>query len=280
MHSRSAGGGVVAAIRWLREGLAWRLISARRQWFLLRSFRNGLALARHHRRREPSDRAICWDGTVLAHPSGRMGLTETLVEIWYDQVYTKGFPRSGPGDVVIDAGANVGLFSAWIARRYPDARVLAFEPFPENFELLSRNVASAGRRVVCYQAGLSGLGGRGRIRDGGARSLDHRLERLPGGSPAEGGVQLYSFSDVLALAGSGEIALFKIDIEGSEHDLLDAAPDPEVARVRRFAIEYHDNIRPGTSARLAERLERTHRVVTRPAGPGYGMIYAVARQVQ
>jgi FkbM family methyltransferase len=35
-------------------------------------------------------------------------------------------------DVVIDIGAHVGLFSIYLAKRWPSINVFAFEPFPEN----------------------------------------------------------------------------------------------------------------------------------------------------
>jgi FkbM family methyltransferase len=47
-----------------------------------------------------------------------------------------------PGDVVIDAGANIGLFTVLAAGHVgPDGRVIACEPSPTTMELLRRNVA-------------------------------------------------------------------------------------------------------------------------------------------
>lgn len=43
---------------------------------------------------------------------------------------------------VIDAGANVGLFSVFVKQRYPLARIMAFEPAPLSFDALSRNAKS------------------------------------------------------------------------------------------------------------------------------------------
>jgi tRNA1(Val) A37 N6-methylase TrmN6 len=39
--------------------------------------------------------------------------------------------------VIVDCGANVGMTSIWYARRYPAAVILAIEPEPGNFEILS-----------------------------------------------------------------------------------------------------------------------------------------------
>jgi FkbM family methyltransferase len=47
-----------------------------------------------------------------------------------------------PGDVLWDVGANIGIYSLYAAMR--KTRVLAFEPAPGNFFLLSRNVEING----------------------------------------------------------------------------------------------------------------------------------------
>ena len=50
-------------------------------------------------------------------------------------------PLSAP-QVVVDLGSNIGLSVRFFAARYPDARILAVEPDPAAFELLSRNARS------------------------------------------------------------------------------------------------------------------------------------------
>ncbi len=60
-----------------------------------------------------------------------------------------------PGDIVLDAGANVGVFTRkalWAGA----SKVIAIEPGPENVECLRRNFASeiADGRVVIYPKGI------------------------------------------------------------------------------------------------------------------------------
>jgi FkbM family methyltransferase len=60
-----------------------------------------------------------------------------------------------PGDVVLDAGANVGVFTRkalWSGA----SKVIAIEPAPENLECLRRNFAAeiADGRVVLYPKGI------------------------------------------------------------------------------------------------------------------------------
>jgi FkbM family methyltransferase len=63
--------------------------------------------------------------------------------------------RIRPGDIVLDAGANVGVFTRkalWAGA----SKVIAIEPAPENLECLRRNFVSeiADGRVILYPKGV------------------------------------------------------------------------------------------------------------------------------
>jgi 31-O-methyltransferase len=63
-------------------------------------------------------------------------------EIFVDRIYTPpGFPVLGPAPTIFDVGANIGLFSLFALDQWPDARVFAFEPVPQIFEVLRANLA-------------------------------------------------------------------------------------------------------------------------------------------
>jgi FkbM family methyltransferase len=44
------------------------------------------------------------------------------------------------GAFVIDAGANMGIFSIFVARKFPKATIYGFEPVPDTFAALKENV--------------------------------------------------------------------------------------------------------------------------------------------
>lgn len=67
--------------------------------------------------------------------------------------YDTEFPRlaewAGPGDWVLDLGANVGNYTARLSQIVgPTGRVFSFEPVPETFELLVANIARFPLRNV------------------------------------------------------------------------------------------------------------------------------------
>lgn len=61
------------------------------------------------------------------------------------------------GDVVFDIGANVGVYTLYIALRHPGARVIAFEPEYANLHLLRDNIMNNGLqdRIEVYSMALS-----------------------------------------------------------------------------------------------------------------------------
>jgi hypothetical protein len=70
-------------------------------------------------------------------------------DIWYHQSYTKHLSIPS-GSVVVDVGANVGVFSLFAART---ARILyALEPSSSNFALLRSNTAQAKNIVPLHLA--------------------------------------------------------------------------------------------------------------------------------
>lgn len=131
--------------------------------------------------------------------------------------------RLGPGDVAIDFGANVGLYTRKLAET--GAEIHAYEPDPDSYALLC--AATAGyENVICHRAAV------------GAEAARVRLFRAPAGQHAEFSemastvfaasrqyqfeavdVDQHAFRDVLAGIGR-PVALIKMDIEGAEFEIL------------------------------------------------------------
>ncbi len=248
---------------------------------LLRGFRNGWSMIRTVRGGPPCKSALLWDGTRISHPPGRSGLVDIIIELWLEQPYTRdGFYQPADGDVIVDAGANVGVFSIWVSRQNPHCRVIALEPFAENFAYLEANLHAARlgvERVKPHQIALGPTFGQGRMTDTGNRSLDHTIT-MGGETAGVGTVPVIPLSGLFELTQTERISLLKVDIEGSEHDAFGNAEPNTLRRFDRIAIEYHDNLRPGTLALLQARLEPTHHCITRASTvEGCGILLATRR---
>lgn len=171
--------------------------------------------------------------------------------IWQDVVDGREYEMGdlGPAPVVIDAGAHIGIASAWFARRHPGALVLAFEPNPETFALLEGNIRRNGlRQVAAFNAAVAPVPG------------TTPLWTLPGDSWGDATVRhswhegqpvrrvdaaAVTLSSLLA----GPVDLVKLDVEGVESAVL-AEAAPRLGRVRRLVLEFH-----GSSGNPANRLD-------------------------
>lgn len=245
---------------------------------LMVRFRNGRTLVQRMRAARPCDEIVLWDSTRISHPPERSGLLEAVVELWLERVYTAQFYRPGDGDVIVDAGANVGLFTIQIARQNSRCRVIALEPFAENFKYLETNVARAcPKNVICREVALGAGFSRGKMQAVGSRSLDHVLRT---DSAADNGIPVVPLAGLFDLAHAQEIDFLKVDIEGSEHDVFAAAAPDIFPRFKRIALEYHDQIVAGTLELLRRVLSPTHEIVIHPSTmEGCGILLARRRDL-
>ena len=246
---------------------------------LMLHFRNGRTLVQRMRAAQPCDEVVLWDGTRISHPPQRAGLLEAVQEIWLERIYTDGFYRPADGEVIVDAGANIGLFTIYVARQNPRCTVVALEPFAENFQYLQANVAQARmKNVTCCEVALGAGFGKGQMQAVGTRSLDHVL-RVD--SHQADGVPVIPLSGLFDLVRAQEIDFLKVDIEGSEHDVFAAASPELLDRFKRIAMEYHDQIVPGTLALLRSVLGATHEITVRPSHmEGCGILLARRRDLK
>lgn len=162
-------------------------------------------------------------------------------EIWGFRKYDYFDHRVRPGDVVVDIGGNIGTFTVYAGTVCKASRILVFEPFPENFTMLKRNVEENKLNMVnCVNEAISKTRGRQRFRldpvDPGSHSLAGEADI---GTMIE--VQCCPFSDIFERFGIDRIDYLKLDCEGGEYDIFDESTAPLLRRVKQISMEYHDH---------------------------------------
>jgi FkbM family methyltransferase len=171
---------------------------------------------------------------------------------------------------VIDAGANVGYASVWLAHRYPKATVIAIEPDPENFSMLLRNTSGLKDRIRCLHAGLWGTECRmimsmNTFRDGGAWSKQAvAITGEDKETPPAVSVPCVTLDGIMKTYGISRIDLLKIDIEGAEVNVFQAGGD-WVEATSSLLAELHDDTGYG-SAHEAFRALTQDRFEVLPVG--------------
>lgn len=122
-----------------------------------------------------------------------------------------------PGDLVVDAGANIGNHTVFFAG-VCECRVLSFEPDPVASSLLRRNVLAnrLGDRVEIHQGGLGAETGRASLR----APQEHNLGTTGLIVDGKGRCEVRPLDD---FADAGKFRIIKIDVEGMDLDVLRGA---------------------------------------------------------
>jgi amino acid adenylation domain-containing protein/FkbM family methyltransferase len=226
------------------------------------------------------------DGTPVAH------LNRNETDYIYNEIFVlKAYVRHGitirDGDCIVDAGANIGLFTVYASRLARGLRVLSFEPSPSAFACLKANAEAWGSDVQCLPLGLS------RANSSAQMTFFEGLSLLSGfyadaatekavveryvfnqqAEPPQNGelaaemgaliderlqartvtAELRRLSSVIAERGIERIDLLKINVEKSELDVLLGIDAADWAKIAQLVIEVDlaENLAPIT--RLLEQ---------------------------
>ncbi len=155
-----------------------------------------------------------------------------------------------PISTVVDAGANIGVFSALARRLYPEARILAMEIEPANLAILSRNAEGIGGVEVIAMALWKERATLNIVF--GATPDGHSVTDTL--SSADGRVEAMSLHDLMDQFGLPEIDVLKMDIEGAESEVIQALSDEDLSRINSIRFECADSDSAGNTLRICGRL--------------------------
>ena len=146
--------------------------------------------------------------------------------------------------VIIDCGSNIGLSVIFFKALYPGSKITAFEPDPETFETLSKNIErNSLKNVVAHQCALTAYDGaidfyKPAVVGKHSLAMSINPERMRGTRISVPATRLAPFL-------SDPVDLLKIDIEGAEENVLaDLYKAGVLPNVKRIHLEYHHHIRP------------------------------------
>lgn len=126
------------------------------------------------------------------------------------------------GMVVVDAGANYGIYTVVAARLVgPSGKVLSFEPGAQAFSVLRRNIElNQFHNVRAYRAALSDRNGRARLYHHEQGQTSFSLGAPKHARTGFEEVATRTLEDVLEEEGLNRIGLIKLDVEGAEELVL------------------------------------------------------------
>ncbi|MDP6708748.1 MAG: FkbM family methyltransferase, partial [Alphaproteobacteria bacterium] len=198
-------------------------------------------------------------------------------EIFVEQTYLKHGIELPEDAVVVDIGANVGLFSLFVAERSPGARILACEPSPITHAVLEKNLGLYAPGAAAIQVGVGEGEGEAEFTFypnssvfSGFHAVDDEEQatlrtivanelaetgRLQEADDAEPYLQAVlehrlqreafrcrrcSLSGLIRDHGLDRIDLLKVDAEKCELEILDGIAEADWPKIRQIVVEVHD----------------------------------------
>ena len=141
---------------------------------------------------------------------------------------------------LIDLGANIGLSAVYLARALDVDEIIAVEPDPNNFRLLSENIqrTGLGTRAIAVRAFAGAEQGFAELYDSGNGAWGMRM-----GALAESGTPVLSLAEIARLAKTDAPLVLKCDIEGGERQLFLNIRDWDHL-IRYIFLELHTEFLP------------------------------------
>ncbi len=137
-------------------------------------------------------------------------------------------PKSFKSLVIVDIGANVGMFSKICTLKYPNAEIYAYEPNPKSIKWLEMN--SEGTNIQVFPVAVWNSLGTVKL-DINCDSIDVRV--------SDGGnIEVMSISPEQVAEGK-QIDILKLDCEGAEWQILNNYS--LLKRSKYLYMEYHLN---------------------------------------
>jgi FkbM family methyltransferase len=209
--------------------------------------------------------------------------------------------RGAEARCVIDIGANIGVFTMAAKGKAPGATVYAFEPIPETFHVLERNVGLLeSPDVHLYNVALGS-------EDGGENTFTY-FPNMPGNSTTDPALKdgqrlalnqllgkeatdfLYqtetrtvpvrALSSVIRECGITSVDYLKIDVEGGEISVLGGIEEGHWSLIKQIAVEAHTpQLREQVCEILSQQGFDVHTDLGLSSPGGASLVYAKRGQV-
>lgn len=136
-------------------------------------------------------------------------------------------------DLVIDIGANVGMFSIYVKKKF-GCRVISFEPVIENFNSFKENIILNGLSIDDFE-----------LHNTAITNIEGDIINIYTPTSNSGGSSIYEIGNNCNECRTEKIDKYingcvylKIDCEGGEYDIIPNILD-KIKNIKYIGIEYH-----------------------------------------
>lgn len=152
------------------------------------------------------------------------------------------------GDIVIDIGANVGMVSILLAKKFPFLKIYSFEPLKENYDNFIKNielnnipkgVITAENKAVTKDGRLITMSINSANKGGSSTTDVISVNSIMTKENSQ--VESITLEEIFKKYNINKLKLLKIDCEGSEYEILYNANTNLLKNIENLRGEFHEN---------------------------------------
>jgi len=181
------------------------------------------------------------DGTIIKTGEGID--TATIAVVYIKKDYKQILNINGDCNIIIDIGANIGIFSIYTVQNLKNTIIYAFEPEATNFRILTENIKinNFEEKIIPFQKAIC------------KNNKDKKLylNTSPQHSILPCFNSLHKKSKYISVKSTTLQQIFKdnkiqkcdlckIDAEGAEYEILYNMPIKYLSKIKNLIIEYHN----------------------------------------
>jgi len=141
---------------------------------------------------------------------------------------------------ILDIGGHIGSFAIWAGKTAPDGRVFVFEPNPDTFALLEKNIAANTiTNVIPAPVAVSGAKSTRTFYASTMNTAESGFYNK-GATAKQITVESLALNDIFRQYDISSCDFLKLDCEGAEYEILFTAPAECLGRIQVIAMECHN----------------------------------------
>jgi FkbM family methyltransferase len=168
-------------------------------------------------------------------------MTHMIEQVFEQDEYGLKKMNYNQGDVIVDIGANIGCVSIYLAKKYPDLKIISFEAHPTNYGNFVKNIESNGvTNIKHYNLAVSSKDGETvKITLNPGNTGSSSLYKINENDINTKEVKTISLDTIISENNISRIKFLKLDCEGSEFDILENSNLIHNILVENVSVEIH-----------------------------------------
>lgn len=174
----------------------------------------------------------------------------SFFHVFFEKQYQ--FKQLDKPEIIVDCGANIGLFVIQMKNMFPESKIICIEPDSSNFCMLQKNLRPYVN-IFFENKGLWNKNSKLRTYD---KFKTGKWGMVVEEDNEKGDIKGITMEALMKKYSINRIDLLKIDIETSEKQVFGSNYETWLPKVKTIIIELHDHKEPGCARAFFEAINK------------------------